>query len=413
MKTRQRATVFIGLFILLGISSLTFAQTLESIAILPADTFEPGPTSGQFASPANGRIPPFINKQPVQGISSVLRASNGDYFVMSDNGFGAQDNSQDYVLRVHRVSPDFKTKTGGTGTEVVKSFFTLSDPNHRINFTIVADRAEYPFTMLHIPVDPAIKQNRWLTGADFDIESVREAHDGTLWFGDEFGPFLIHTDANGVVLEAPFPLPGVKSPQNPFLMGATPNLPRSKGFEGMAITPNGKRLYPMLEGPLTTDLDQRRLIINEFDLESKAYTGRQWFYRLEASSATGQSMGDMTAVSDHEFVVIERDNFEGAAAGFKKIYLVDFDKVDSQGFLIKTQVADLLNLRDPNNLGGTGTGIFRFPFVTIESVIPLSNVHLGVLNDNNYPGSAGRVPGAPDNNEFIIIKLDRPLSSNK
>jgi hypothetical protein len=54
-----------------------------------------------------------------------------------------------------------------------------------------------------IPVDPAIARNRYLTGADFDIESVREAHDGTLWFGDEFGPFLLHTDASGKVLEAP------------------------------------------------------------------------------------------------------------------------------------------------------------------------------------------------------------------
>ena len=101
--------------------------------------------------------------------------------------------------------------------------------------------------------------------------------------------------------------------------------------------------------------------------------------------------------------MIERDNFEGAAAGFKKIYLVDFNKVDGAGFLVKTEVADLLNLRDPNNLGGSGTGVFRFPFQTIESVIPLSNVHLGVVNDNNYPFSAGRVPGTPDNNEFIII----------
>ena len=38
-----------------------------------------------------------------------------------------------------------------------------------------------------------------------------------LWFGDEFGPFLLHTDASGTVLEAPIPLPGVQSPQNPFL----------------------------------------------------------------------------------------------------------------------------------------------------------------------------------------------------
>src|SRR5262249_7900169 len=176
-------------------------------------------------------------KQPVQGFSSVLRASNGDFLAMPDNGFGAQGNSADYVLRVYRISPDFRTKTGGSGAIAVKSFINLRDPDHLINFPIVADGSVYPGT--GIAVDPALRLNRWLTGGDFDIESVREAHDGTLWFGDEFGPFLIHTDATGRVLEAPYSLAGVKSPQNPFLGGGAPTLPRSKGFEGMAITPDG------------------------------------------------------------------------------------------------------------------------------------------------------------------------------
>src|SRR5262245_35370820 len=115
MKKRQVALLcfaFVGWFLLTPAS----AQTLEGIAILPADTFKPGPTSGQFIAPTNGRIPPFMNKQPVQGISSVLRLSMGDFLVMSDNGFGQQNNSQDYVLRVHRISPDFKTKSRGSGT---------------------------------------------------------------------------------------------------------------------------------------------------------------------------------------------------------------------------------------------------------------------------------------------------------
>jgi hypothetical protein len=64
-------------------------------------------------------------------------------------------------------------------------------------------------------------------------------------------------------------------------------------------------------------------------------------------------------------------------------------------------------LRDPNNLE------FRFPFQTIESVIPLSNVELGVLNDNDYPFSAGRQPDTADNNEFIVIKLNQSLGSSK
>ena len=88
--------------------------------------------------------------------------------------------------------------------------------------------------------------------------------------------------------------------------------------------------------------------------------------------------------------------------------MVDFDDADADGFLVKTPVADLLNIRDPHNLGGLGP-VFRFPFTTIESVIPLGPRHIGVLNDNNYPFSAGRVAGQPDPNEFIILKLDRSL----
>src|SRR5262245_2553293 len=176
----------------------------------------------------------------------------------------------------------------------------------------------------------------------------------------------MHTDATGKVLEAPIPLPGVKSPQNPFLQpGETPNLLSSKGFEGMALSPDGKKLYPLLEGALTTDPDQRRLIINEFDLKTSAFTGRQWYYRLDAP---GNSIGDMTAVNDHQFLVIERDNNQGAAAQFNKIFLVDFNETDPTGNLVKHELVDLLNFADPNNLGGSGTGKFTFPYQTIEGV---------------------------------------------
>ena len=194
----------------------------------------------------NGRMPPFLDRQPIQGVSSVLAGRDGDFWVMPDNGFGAQDNSADYLLRLYRVEPQFKTRWSGSGTIDVKRFISLRDPGYRIPFQIVADLELYPNSA--IPVDAKIRENRWLTGADFDIESVRVGHDGTLWFGDEFGPFLIHTDATGKVLDAPYSLPGVRSPQNPFLGSRAATVPRSKGFEGMAIAKKDKFLYPMLEG---------------------------------------------------------------------------------------------------------------------------------------------------------------------
>jgi hypothetical protein len=110
--------------------------------------------------------------------------------------------------------------------------------------------------------------------------------------------------------------------------------------------------------------------------------------------------------------VIERDQLQGAAALFKKIYIVDLDEVGADGFLLKHEIVDLLAIADPDTLGGLGP-VFTFPFQTIESVIPLSNKSIGVLDDNNYPFSGARVPGQPDPNEFIVIRLDRPLSQRR
>jgi hypothetical protein len=56
--------------------------------------------------------------------------------------------------------------------------------------------------------------------------------------------------------------------------------------------------------------------------------------------------------------------------------------------------------------------VFTFPFVTIEDVLVLDNNRLLVINDNNYPGSAGREFGVPDNDEFIVIHV-APLIEGK
>ena len=140
-------------------------------------------------------------------------------------------------------------------------------------------------------------------------------------------------------------------------------------------------------------------------MRARTYTGQQWHYRLESAT---HAIGDLTTVTKHLMLVIERDNLQGAAAQFKRIFLVNLDEVGADGFLVKHQVADLMQLRDPLNLGGHGA-TFTFPFQTIESVIPLSERELGILDDNNYPFSSARVPGQPDPNEFIVIRLDRPL----
>jgi hypothetical protein len=364
---------------------------LEARAVLPADTFAPGPVSGQLIT-GGFRAGPFPS-QPVQGISAVLPAEPGSFWVLEDNGYGAKENSADFLLRMYHVTPNWETAAGGPGTVPLGDFIQLRDPAHEVPWPIVNEATA----------------GRALTGGDFDIESVRKARDGTLWFGDEFGPFLIHTDADGKVLEAPIPLTGVKSPQNPTLAaGETPNLPRSRGFEGMAISKDGRTLYPMLEGAPTTDPDQRRRVIYEFDLRTARYTGRTWQVHFEQP---GYSLGDLTELDEHRLLMIERDPPSGPAAQFKRVFVLDLRDVGQDGFLVKHDAVDLLDIADPDLIslparpGDFGLGEqFKFPFETIESVLPLDGERLLVIDDNNYPFSAGRNPSRPDDTEFIVIR---------
>ena len=369
------------------------APTLLGRAILASDAYQPGPASGAAVAPNNGVTPPFPG-QPIPGFSAVLDAGRGEFWGMPDNGYGAKNNSADFLLRLYRIRPDFKTARGGSGSVEVNGFLQLRDPDGRIPFALT-------------------RPDRVLTGADFDLEAVRRAKDGTFWFGEEFGPFLLHTDATGKVLEAPFPLPGVQSPQNPFLGSGVPNLPASRGFEPLALSQDGKTLYPMLEGALVGDPDPRRRILNEFILDSRAYTGRTWWYRTDAAFPNAV-IGDLTALDQHRLVLIERDDFQGAEAVQKKIYLIDLRRVDAEGYLEKRLVLDLLSISDPDGVslparpGEFGVGDpFSFPLQSVESLEVLDGERLLIANDNNYPGSDGRwiARDRPDDTELIVVRV--------
>jgi hypothetical protein len=379
-------------------------------SILPAETYRSGSApSGFFTGTTTPIAAPFPG-QPVQGFSAVHRSADGSYLVMSDNGFGAKTNSQDFELWVHRIVPDFATGV----TQVVEGGFGLSDPDGHIPWTIWRDGG-----CAAAPTLPAgyacPAPDRVLTGWDFDIESMQLAPDGTFWFGDEFGPFLLHTDAEGRLLGAPVPTPGVASPQNPTLpAGQAPNLAQSKGFEGMALSPDGRTLYPMLEGPLAEDVAAglaADLRIYEVALGRRgpAYTGDMWRYRMEHPA---NAIGDFIAVDDDRFLVIERDGGSGPTARFKAVFLVDLGDEDRDGYVDKELLVNLLAVPDPQGVADRGP-FFDFPFVTIEDVEIVDSHTIAVLNDNNFPGAGGRGAGVPDPNEFILVRLDRDLDPSR
>lgn len=378
--------------------------TLVSFAKLNVDTFAEGLDSGKFIQEANG-FKPLFRGQPVQGFSAALKNTDGTYMAMSDNGFGTQDNSADFLLRIYQLKADFKTKQAGTGKVSVLGYIQLKDPNKLIPFPIVnQDTAE-----------------RFLTGADFDPESMQRSADGSYWIGDEFGPYLLHFDKNGVLLDAPIALPNpfekgkeLRSPQNQLnkagINFVEPLVQRSGGFEGMALSKDGRYLYPILEKPLVGDTTGQ-LIISQFDLEKKAYTGKYYLFKLDAKAT---NIGDFQLFNNDEGIIIERDASQNKLDGYKQ--LIRIKLLESGKEVHREPLVDLMKIANPDLLygkardGDIGTGKeFAFPFETIEDVIIENATTLTLLNDNNFPFSTGRNAKLADDNEIIQIKLPKAL----
>ncbi|WP_353242034.1 esterase-like activity of phytase family protein [Providencia sp.] len=380
-----------------------------------------GKVEGKSADRPTGKYIP-IKGQPLQGHSGIKRMADGSYWVLTDNGFGNKVNSPDSMLYVTQYDIDFKS---GKTTPLKTVFF--HDPDKIIPFHIINEST----------------QERYLTGSDFDPESFQFA-DGALWVGDEFGPYLIKMDLDGKVLalfETQVDGKKVVSPDH--YQVTTPGKPtdkvafqvnRSKGFEGMASSPDGSKLYPMLEGAIWVDekqdyenLDGKRAArILEFDVKKQDWTGRSWLYVFEDNQ---NAIGDFNLIDDTHGLIIERDNGEGTsdkacAAGstntencfsnlakFKRVYRIAFSDENVGGAVDKQAYIDLMNIKDPNSQARKplNDGVFTFPFFTIENVDVVDGEHIIVGNDNNYPFSSSREPNQADDNEFILLKVPELL----
>ena len=159
---------------------------------------------------------------------------------------------------------------------------------------------------------------------------------------------------------------------------------------------------------LLADPDQRRRLVEEFDLRTGRFTGRSWAYHAEDPISL---VADAKRIAGRRLLVMERDDLEGAQAHLKRVYAIDLDKTDAQGFVAKRGIVDLLDLADPDGVslpaqpGDRGLGNpFSFPLRSVESILPLSGARLMVANDNNYPFDAGRHPGQADGNEWIVVR---------
>jgi glycerophosphoryl diester phosphodiesterase len=367
--------------------------TLTGFASLPADTLAAGPPAGRFMRDGwRGDTVPLAS-QPVLGFSSIAPAGDGWWWALADNGFGTRLNSSDFLLRIYRVRPVWRERTGEVArVDVDPAMVQFADPDGRVPFRIVREGTT----------------ERLLTGGDFDPESLVVMSDGSFWIGDEFGPFLLHVDRHGRLLEPPVEAPRVRSPDHPLLApadrGATSaaTVGRSQGFEGLSRPPGSDRLLALLESGTAEDPPRTTRII-EYEITRRAWTGRTWTLALEQAAVAAT---ELVCYRSDVCLVIERDDRQGSKALVKFVMAVGLP--EAGGAAETGFVADLLGIADPQNLGGFGFD-FKFPFKTPEAVWPLGDRTLVLVNDNNFPATGGRRDDTRDDSEFIRMRLASAL----
>ncbi|RTL45014.1 MAG: esterase-like activity of phytase family protein [Burkholderiales bacterium] len=162
-------------------------------------------------------------------------------------------------------------------------------------------------------------------GKAFDPEGiVVNPVTGNLLVSDEYGPSLYEFNRNGQLLRT-FNTPANLIPRTASgtdynalaPAGSTPQLiagrQGNRGLEGLAITPDGRYAFAVLQNGLitdgynaTTDTRGQYTRIIKYDIQTGTAVG-QYAYQL-ASSGQGRGISALVAIDANRFLILERNN---------------------------------------------------------------------------------------------------------
>lgn len=295
------------------------------------------------------------------------------------------------------------------------------------NTSALGGTGETPYNADGFPVlvDPSIPYDEntnpiKLDDYGLDGEGLVALSDGTFWVSDEYGPHMVHFDANGVEIDRinAFVNDDRVSIQLP---AEYANRRANRGMEGLTVTPDEKTLVGVMQstmynpGSAVKDLDITRMVTVNLE------TGEigQYLYQQEK---TQNSNSEIVALSNTEFLILERDgsflfggpNGTDAATpdAQKQVYRIDisnatnletitdtadFTQDESLGLLLNGETLEETVLNHGwDALTAAGIASARkelvldmvaevqYPHDKMEGLWLIDDSTLGVLNDDDF-----------------------------
>jgi len=310
-KSTKLATLVVAISLGAGLPSQAAPQYINGLAI-PGNLLD---LSGG-TSVNNGRFGSFSDL--------YYDPSHKQWWGLSDRGPGG--GSLSYNTRMQRFSLDIDKTTGTISTFKIEETLFFRQSGLNLN-----------------GMTPTLPSN---LGLAFDPEGlVVLPRTGTFLVSDEYGPSVYEFARDGSFIRA-FAVPANVLPKAGSAVdyNATPppgNLTSgregNRGLEGLAVSPDGRFAYAMLQNGTITDgtagASFQRSMYTRI-LQYDTTTGNvvaQYAYRLDGAGAApsqGRGISAIVALDDTRFMVIERNNRgmgvnSDLNAADKKVYIID------------------------------------------------------------------------------------------
>jgi hypothetical protein len=308
-----------GRLIAVGLATITLVSSLASDVSAADDAIQflgvaelPGTATDR--SGLGNTLEDGTPHNRVGGLSAIEYSGANDlYYVLSDRG--PKDGTVRFACRWQMI--ELKAPQGSQERASAKLVST----------TLLKAADGKPYIGLASAFDPQGPDG----GHRFDPEGLRRGPSGNIFISDEYGPYIVEFDSSGHALRS-LPVPSRYSIKHPSA-SKDEEIAQNKsgrisnaGFEGLAISNDGNRLYALEQLPLLQDSKPSKsgkrhgLNCRLLEIDLKTDMTREFVYPLERQHT---KLSEILAAPDGRFLVIERDGEAAEHAAFKRIMAID------------------------------------------------------------------------------------------